>query len=715
MYAFAINHVLLSSAATSKDPSTIALVFFLVFVAVTLGITYWASKRTKTTSQFFTAGSSIKGWQNGIAVAGDYMSAASFLGIAGIIGTQGYDGFMYSVGWLVAYLTVLLIVAEPLRNLGKYTMADVLAYRMRSKPVRAAAATSTLTVTTFYMIAQMVGAGSVVNLLLKIDYNIAVTIVGILMLCYVVFGGMVATTWVQIVKALLLIVGTIILSIMVLAQFNFDFGRFFQQTTQVETGKLSAEAKAGDTTLLVTGGVAGSTIKVGSDSGNNETLNITKKENNAPYVTTLADTLPSDIAKGTVVTDKLGNQYTVAVDAKSAPDFTSAAANKTIRLDKAVTGPNGADGKPQAAASLGLSLKPELVIAGQSIKVVSSAPTSVKVTTDKPLANAYPKSTSAGSPTDFMKPGRRYSNLQEKWGALDLISLGLALILGTAGLPHILVRFYTVPDAVEARKSVVWAMVIIGGFYVMTTFLGFGAAILVGSANIGAVNSDGVFKANSNLAAPLLADNVGGEVFYAFIASISFATILAVVAGLTITASTAFAHDVWFSIVRNEQENPGEQVRVARITAFVVGGLAILLAILMPGANAAGLVALAFAVAASANLPVIVFSLFWKRFNTAGAVGGLLGGLVSSLFLILISFNGPLGANAPFQLENPGIVSIPAGFLSAFLFTFLSKETSAQAKYPEMHFRAETGVGAFVGGEVPIFAGAGAASPAPEE
>ncbi|MBN9389721.1 MAG: hypothetical protein J0I20_16965 [Chloroflexi bacterium] len=318
-----------------------------------------------------------------------------------------------------------------------------------------------------------------------------------------------------------------------------------------------------------------------------------------------------------------------------------------------------------------------------------------------------------------MKPGRRYANTQEKWGALDLISLGMALILGTAGLPHILVRFYTVPNAIEARKSVVWAMIIIGAFYIMTTFLGFGAATLVGPANVGTVDANGAFVANTNLAAPVLADKVGGEVFYAFIASIAFATILAVVAGLTITASTTFAHDVWYSIIRNEQERPGEQVLVARITAFVVAILAILLAIAMPGANAAALVALAFAVAASANLPVILFTLFWRRFNTAGAVGGLAGGLISSLFLILISFNGPLGANAPFQLENPGIVSIPAGFLSAFVFTFFSKETLSSHKYPEMHFRAETGIGAEVGGEhglgaVPAGAVA-AASPAPED
>jgi len=679
-----------ANTANKAEPSYIAVAFFAVFVVITLGITFWASKRSsQSTAQFFAAGRSIKGWQNGIAVAGDYMSAASFLGIAGIISTQGYDGFMYSVGWLVAYLTVLLIVAEPLRNLGKFTMADVLAYRMKAKPVRAAAATATLTVTTFYMIAQMVGAGSVVNLLLKIDYNIAVTIVGIVMLSYVVFGGMVATTWVQIVKALLLIVGTIILSILVIGQFNFDFGRFFDQTTKVQTGKLIKDAAVGATEITVSGGVTkGSDVILGTYGNTTETLKAADVVANAPFVFTLADPLADVVKKGTALKDNRGNEYIVAADAK--------ANTKALRFEKNLV-PVEVDGKPAAAAALGLSKKPELNIGGQTVKVISTAPANVTVKLDKPLANAYALDTVTGTPSDFMKPGRRYSNQQEKWGALDLISLGMALILGTAGLPHILVRFYTVPDAVEARKSVVWAMVIIGSFYILTTFLGFGAAMLVGSANVGFKDANGVFTANTNLAAPLLADTVGGEIFYAFVASIAFATILAVVAGLTITASTTFAHDVWFSIVRNEKERPGEQILVARITAFVVGGLAILLAIAMPGANAAALVALAFAVAASANLPVIVFSLFWKRFNTAGAVRGLLGGLIAALTLILISFNGPLGANAPFQLENPGIVSIPAGFLSAFIFTFFSKETASTHKYAEMHFRAETGVGAEVG------------------
>src|SRR3974390_525950 len=361
-----------------------SLVMFLVFIAITLGITYWASKRSAGASAYFAAGRQIKSWQNGIAVAGDYMSAASFLGIAGIIAFQGYDGFMFSVGWLVAYLTVLLVIAEPLRNAGKYTSADGLAYRLKPRPVRAMAALSTLTVSTFYMIAQMVGAGTLVALLLKgsgITYNAAVTMVGVLMVAYVVFGGMLATTWVQIIKAVLLMAGTVLLSILVMAHFHFSFGEFFGAISQV----------------------------------------------------TYHD------AKGAVV---------------------------------------------------------------------------VK---------------------DFLTPGLRY---KPPYGPLDLISLGMALVFGTAGLPHILVRFYTVPDAKTARHSVVWAMVLIGSFYIMTTFLGFGAETIVGRDFLKG-------HGGTNMSAPLLAQALAGNVFFAFISAIAFATILAVVAGLTISASTAFAHDLW--------------------------------------------------------------------------------------------------------------------------------------------------------------------------
>jgi cation/acetate symporter len=461
-------------------------------------------------------------------VAGDYMSAASFLGIAGMIAMNGYDGFMYSVGFLVAYLTVLFIVAEPLRNAGKYTMADVLAYRLKPRPVRAAASLSTLTVSIFYMIAQMVGAGVLVRQLIPgVSYELAVIGVGILMVIYVVFGGMLATTWVQIIKAVLLMGGSFLLSILVLQRYDFDLGKFFSSLTAITS--------------------------------------------------TTAD--------------------------------------------------------------------------GQSVT------------------------------RNFLTPGLIFKN---PW---DQISLGMALLLGTAGLPHILIRFYTVPDAKTARASVVWAMIIIGLFYIMTTFFGFGAASLLGPDHIAA-------NGGTNMAAPELARFLGGEIFFAFICAVAFATILAVVAGLTISASTSFAHDFFVNVIHHgKEQKPGEEVRVARITAFVVGLLSIVIAIILgPSVNVAFLVGLAFAVAASANLPVMVFSLFWKRFNTVGAVTGLLVGLASSIALILVSpdfMNDPL-----FPLKNPALISVPLGFLAAWLGTILSKEKPDEAKFTELMVRANTGLGA---------------------
>lgn len=515
---------------------TPALAMFLGFVLVTLGITYWAARRSQGDVAYFAAGRRITAWQNGLAVAGDYMSAASFLGIAGMIAFNGYDGFMYSVGWLVAYLTVLLIVAEPLRNAGKYTMADLLAYRLNARPVRAMAAVSTLTVSTFYMIAQMVGAGALVKLLLPgVNYETAVIGVGALMIVYVVFGGMLATTWVQIIKAVLLMSGSTFLSILVMKHFGFSFSAFFEAISRVTW--------------------------TGSD--------------------------------GAVIT------------------------------------------------------------------------------------------------RNFFQPGLLF---KPPWGAIDLISLGLALIFGTAGLPHILVRFYTVPDARTARHSVVWAMVIIGIFYIMTTFLGFGAATILTPGKISI----------ENMSAPLLAEALGGKVFFAFISAVAFATILAVVAGLTISASTSFAHDFYTNVIHHGRERrPGEEVRVARITAFVVGAVAILLAIRLQTVNVAFLVGLAFAVAASANLPVIVLSIFWRRFNTAGAVAGLLAGLAGSIVLIMIS-PSVMGMDAKalihgqpiFPLKNPGILSIPLGFLGAILGTFLSREPRAEARFAELSVRANTGLGA---------------------
>lgn len=513
---------------TPHAGSQTSLWIFLAFVAATLVITWFSARRSRGASAYFAAGRRITGWQNGLAVAGDYMSAASFLGIAGMIAMNGYDGFMYSVGFLVAYLTVLFLVAEPLRNAGKYTMADVLAYRLKPRPVRAAASLSTLTVSLFYMIAQMVGAGVLVRQLIPgVSYDAAVVGVGVLMVVYVVFGGMLATTWVQIIKAILLIGGSILLSVLVLQRFDFDLEKFFASLT-------------------------------------------------------------------------------------------------TIRS-------TGAD--------------------GQTIT------------------------------RNFLTPGLIFKN---PW---DQISLGMALLLGTAGLPHILIRFYTVPDAKTARASVVWAMLIIGLFYIMTTFFGFGAASLLGPDHIAA-------NGGTNMAAPELARFLGGEVFFAFICAVAFATILAVVAGLTISASTSFAHDFFANVIHHGREHkPGEEVRVARITAFVVGAASIAIAIMLgPGVNVAFLVGLAFAVAASANLPVMVFSLYWKRFNTAGAVTGLLVGLISSIALILVSPD--FMKNPLFPLKNPALASIPLGFLAAWLGTLLSGEVPSELKFTELQVRAQTGLGA---------------------
>ena len=532
---------------------TAAQLITMVVVLVTIGITIWASRQTRTTVQFYAAGRKITAWQNGLAVAGDYMSAASFLGIAGLIAFNGYDGFMYSVGWLVAYLTVLFLIAEPVRNTGKFTMADVLAFRLSPVPVRSSAAISTLAVSGFYMVAQIVGASAVFKLLVPtLGFSTAAWIIGALMIGYVVFGGMVATTWVQIVKAALLMSGATVLSILVLAHWNFNLLAFFDS-------------------------IAG-------------------------------------------VKDK-------------------------------VTGLN------------------------------------------------------------FTQPGILYKPGHLEWLGIDFgknkavienVSLGMALIFGTAGLPHILMRFYTVPDSRSARSSVGWAMGWIGAFYVMTTFLGFGAATLVGKAHICFQNAGGacIGKANSNLAAPLLAKALGGDIFLAFIAAVAFATILAVVAGLTLAASSAFAHDFYTGVVRRHSAvNEREQVWVARLTAVVVGIVAVFIAIQNPTANAAQMVAAAFAVASSGNFPVILFTLYWRRFNTWGAVAGLLGGTIVSILLIVF---GPGLAATPvlhpwFPLANPGIVSIPAGFIFAIVATFvgerLNKDLVAAARFSEIEVRSQTGIG----------------------
>ncbi|HLQ16543.1 MAG TPA: cation acetate symporter [Candidatus Eisenbacteria bacterium] len=562
---------------------SITFALFLIIVAITLGITFWAARRTRTTLQFWAAGRTIKGWQNGLAIAGDYMSAASFLGIAGLIAFNGYDGFMYSVGWLVAYLTVLFLIAEPMRNTGKYTMADVLAYRMSPVPVRSAAAISTVAVSASYMMAQMIGAGSLIKILLPdldktlrpyFDWSVfgtkldpSITLVGVLMMVYVILGGMVATTWVQIVKAVLLMAGAILLSFLVLLYFNFNILSFF---------------------------------------------------------------------------DKI---YSVKDSATKLP-FTSPG-----------------------------------------------------------ILYPYGKTTVWG----FDK------------ALLENVSLGMALILGTAGLPHILMRFFTVTNAKAARTSVAWAMGLIGSFYIMTTFLGFGAAALIGKANICAKVVAGFkcapgLKPNNNLSMPRLADflgthffgTAGGEFLLAFITAVAFATILAVVAGLTLAAASAFSHDFYVNVIRTHilhgHVSEREQVTVARITAALVGLLSIWLAAKTGAtANVAALVAgVAFVIASAANLPAILFTLFWKRFNTWGAVACLVGGTVVTVWLVAVGpgWTLPAVAHPAFPLQNVGIVAIPVGFILAIVGTYLGDlakaDRLAEVKFHEIDVRAQTGVGAEV-------------------
>ena len=517
---------------------------FVAFVIVTLAIVIRVSKRNTNATEYFTGGHAFTGRQNGVAIAGDYLSAASFLGIAGAIAVYGYDGFLYSIGFLVAWLVALLLVAELLRNTGKFTMADVLSFRLKQKPVRLAAAISTMTVSLFYLLAQMAGAGGLVALLLDINsrfaQSVVIAIVGVLMILYVLIGGMAGTTWVQIIKAVLLIAGAGFMTALVLVKFGMN------------------------------------------------------------------------------ISEVLG------------------------RAQEMVT-----------------------------------------------------QSTTKGvSDRDVLAPGAQYGT--STISKINLLSLGIALVLGTAGLPHVLMRFYTVPTAREARRSVVWAIGLIGAFYLFTLILGYGAAALVGP--------DTILKApgGQNSAAPLLAFELGGTILLGVISAVAFATILAVVAGLTITASASFAHDVYASVLKSHKVTEDEQMRVSRITAVVLGVLAIGLGILANGQNVAFLVALAFAVAASANLPTILYSLYWRRFNTRGALWSMYGGLISCIVLIVFSpaVSGAKTSMIPgsdfawFPLSNPGIVSIPLGFLLGIIGTLTSRDTEDPVLAAEMEVRSLTGVGA---------------------
>lgn len=526
------------------DHQGLALLLFAAFVAVTLAITTWASRnRHGTAEEFYAGGRLFSPMENGFAIAGDYMSAASFLGISGLIALFGYDGLLYSVGFLVAWLVVLFLVAELVRNCGRFTLGDVVAARMRERPVRIASGTSSVTVSVLYLVAQMVGAGSLVALLLGGTSGAAQTWtvvgVGALMVFYVSFGGMRATTWIQIVKAVLLMGGAIALTVLVLVRFHGDFDQ-----------------------LLRT------------------------------------------------------------------------AADRSGHGDR------------------------------------------------------------------FLAPGLRYGG---DWTArLDFISLGLALVLGTAGLPHILSRFYTVPTARAARRSVVWSIGLIGSFYLMTIVLGFGAAALVGPDAVRGSNAAG------NTAVPLLAldlgggaHTTGGTVLFAVVAAIAFATILAVVAGITLASSASVAHDLYASL-RRRNAKPRSEVAVARLAAAVVGVVAIGLGLLARDLNVAFLVGLAFAVAASANLPVLLYSLFWRNFTTRGAVWSVYGGLLPALALVILSpvVSGEPGSLFPgvdfqyFPLENPGLVSIPLGFLAGWLGTVTSREEADEAKHAETEVRSLTGAGA---------------------
>ncbi|GAY17640.1 cation acetate symporter [Mycobacterium sp. shizuoka-1] len=533
----------LAEAARIGNPA-VNISIFAAFVLITLFIVIRASRSNTNATEFFTGGRAFSGPQNGIAIAGDYLSAASFLGIAGAIAVYGYDGFLYSIGFLVAWLVALLLVAELLRNTGKFTMADVLSFRLKQRPVRVAAATSTLTVSLFYLLAQMAGAGGLVALLLDVHGRTAqsfvIAVVGVLMIVYVLVGGMKGTTWVQIIKAVLLIAGAAVMTALVLIKFGLNFS-----------------------------------------------------------------------------------------------------------------------------------------------EILGSAQQMVHEATTKGVASR-----------DVLAPGAQYG--ASTTSKINLLSLGLALVLGTAGLPHVLMRFYTVPTAKEARRSVVWAIGLIGAFYLFTLALGYGAAAMVGPDKILAA------PGGQNSAAPLLAFQLGGVVLLGIISAVAFATILAVVAGLTITASASFAHDVYASVMKSHKVTEDEQVRVSRITAVVLGIAAIGLGILANGQNVAFLVALAFAVAASANLPTIVYSLYWKRFNTRGALWSMYGGLISCLVLIVFSpaVSGNKTAMIPganfdwFPLANPGIVSIPLAFILGIVGTVTSSDTGDPELNAEMEVRSLTGVGA---------------------
>ncbi|NCC24227.1 MAG: cation/acetate symporter ActP [Deltaproteobacteria bacterium] len=509
--------------STIGQPNATSIIFFFVFITATLFITYWAAKKSRSPSQFYAAGRSVTGLQNGLALSGDYMSAASFLGIAGLVSLKGYDGLIYSIGFLVGWPIIMFLIAEPLRNLGKFTFADVVAYRLKQKPIRIAASLGSLMTVAFYLIAQMVGSGSLVMMIFGIPYEYAIVAVGLVMITYVLFGGMLATTWVQIIKAVLLLSGATVMVVFVLVHFGFSYGELFKQ----------AAVKYGDAVL---------------------------------------------------------------------------------------------------------------------------------------------------------QPGGLVSN---PW---DAVSLGMALMFGTAGLPHILMRFYTVPDAKTARTSVFYATGFIGYFYILTFTIGFGAMVIVGQDVISGMDKGG------NMAALLLAEATGGTMFLGFIAAVAFATILAVVAGLTLAGASTLSHDLYVNVFCTDGATEEQEVKVAKRATLALGVLAIVLGLAFKGQNVAFMVGLAFAIAASANFPALLLSILWRNFSTVGATASIYTGTILAVGLIVISptiwmdvLHNP---TAIFPLKNPAIISMTGAFIAGYLGSVLRPDPDASKKYEDQKIRNYLGVGA---------------------
>jgi len=539
----------ISGAVQKQATNWPAILMFLAFVLLTLGITYWAARQTKSAAQFYTAGGGITGFQNGLAIAGDYMSAASFLGISGLVYLSGYDGLIYSVGWLVGWPIVTFLIAEPLRNLGKFTFADVASFRFSQTPIRVLAAAGTLVTVAFYLIAQMVGAGKLIQLLFGMPYLYAVFIVGALMIIYVTFGGMVATTWVQIIKAVLLLGGASFMALMVLVAFGFSPEALFTKAVQVH---------------------------------------------------------------------------------------------------------------PKAAAN---------GVAG-------------------------------ANPAGIMGPGSLISD------PISAISLGLALMFGTAGLPHILMRFFTVADAKEARKSVFYATGFIGYFYILTFIIGFGAITLV-STNPEFLTDPAkglaAIKGGSNMAAIHLANAVGGNVFLGFISAVAFATILAVVSGLTLAGASAISHDLYATVVKGGKANEQDEIRISKISTVVLGVIAVILGIIFENQNVAFMVGLAFSIAASCNFPVLIMSIFFRGMTTRGAVIGGFLGLASALIGVVLSpavwvdVLGNAKGSAPIPWSNPALISMALAFGGIWLFSKLDSSARGaedKAGFDPQYVRSQTGIGA---------------------